>query len=120
MKVQPIRFICTGCDKEVSTLSNNYGPYRRNQFCSECRRLQNLARMAGTNVRVVRATYIKQKGICALCDMPIQLKRWRAVLDHDHFTGRFRGILCCACNMTLHSRCQTKAWFEKAMKYLEL
>ena len=39
-----------------------------------------------------------QGGKCALCDKhQSELKRALAV-DHDHATGRFRGLLCSPCN----------------------
>jgi hypothetical protein len=46
-----------------------------------------------------------QKGLCALCQRP-ERKLYRGQLmrlavDHDHVTGRVRGLLCHACNTAL-------------------
>src|SRR3990167_45534 len=55
----------------------------------------------------------KQQGVCAICGSPP--KRKNLAVDHDHTTGRVRGLLCLRCNGTL-------AWMEqhhtKALQYL--
>lgn len=38
----------------------------------------------------------KQDGVCAICKSP-PIKRYFDV-DHDHATGRVRGLLCNPCN----------------------
>lgn len=48
------------------------------------------------------AIFTKQGGGCAICDRPL---RERAPVDHDHTTGRVRGLLCSPCNGSL-------GWFE--------
>jgi hypothetical protein len=35
---------------------------------------------------------------CRLCNRPITLNKYDGVVDHDHFDGRVRGILCHECN----------------------
>jgi hypothetical protein len=42
----------------------------------------------------------KQKGVCAICGKP----GWngkRPQVDHDHITGKVRGLLCNGCNAAL-------------------
>lgn len=43
-----------------------------------------------------------QGGVCAIC----KRDKWGGrfgipMVDHDHSTGRVRGILCCDCNMAI-------------------
>lgn len=39
----------------------------------------------------------KQKGLCAGCQLPPK----KLCVDHDHKTGKIRGILCSDCNVAL-------------------
>ena len=50
-----------------------------------------------------------QGGKCLICDNPPKTERtgrWRLAVDHDHETGRVRGLLCIGCNAYL-------GWYEK-------
>ena len=38
----------------------------------------------------------RQKGVCAICH-----RKTKLVIDHNHKTGKIRGILCIHCNMLL-------------------
>lgn len=46
-----------------------------------------------------------QGGVCAICGQPERLMRQgrtrRLAIDHDHQTGRVRGLLCASCNVVL-------------------
>lgn len=56
----------------------------------------------------------KQRGVCALCGQPMA----RPVVDHDHQTGRVRGILCHPCNIKLPT-VEDMGWVMLAWAYLE-
>jgi len=64
-----------------------------------------------------------QNYLCAICgsDKPSKSgkKDWHA--DHDHLTGKARGILCAGCN-TLLGRLESVGfdWVDKAKKYLNV
>lgn len=40
----------------------------------------------------VAEKWAEQGGLCPICEHPLEEKTW--VIDHDHKTNRFRGILC--------------------------
>ena len=43
-----------------------------------------------------------QGGVCAICHQPEMVERNRHLaVDHDHRTGRIRGLLCLRCNRGL-------------------
>lgn len=57
-----------------------------------------------------------QDGHCALC--PSAPKARRLAADHNHKTGRVRGLLCHRCNRALPAWI-TAAWLLGAAKYIE-
>ncbi len=60
--------------------------------------------------------YANQKGLCAICKDAVDLS---AHLDHDHETGKPRGILCGMCNHMLgHARDNTTI-LAYAIEYLK-
>jgi hypothetical protein len=58
-----------------------------------------------------------QNGVCAICKQSCPSGRLLAV-DHDHKTGRVRGLLCMVCNNRL-GIIENTDWVELAKKYLE-
>ena len=42
--------------------------------------------------------YNKQEGKCAICKIPNEELKKDLFVDHDHVTGKFRGLLCMHCN----------------------
>ncbi len=50
---------------------------------------------------------IKQNGVCAICHRPEKRVDHRTkcitrlAVDHDHISGKVRGLLCAGCNMSL-------------------
>jgi hypothetical protein len=60
-----------------------------------------------------------QGGGCAICAKPIEKLRRRMNIDHDHKTGKVRGILCSGCNTGLGHLGDTVDGLKKALYYLE-
>jgi hypothetical protein len=59
-------------------------------------------------------TTTKQNNCCAICK-----EEKRLVVDHDHNTGEFRGMLCYACNTALGKFRDNIEYLHSAIKYLE-
>lgn len=57
----------------------------------------------------------KQRNRCAICR---KSQKKRLAVDHDHKTGRVRGLLCERCNHGLGHFKDNKALLAKAIKYL--
>lgn len=61
----------------------------------------------------------EQGNVCAICgDPPDDPRGFRAHIDHDHKTGRVRGILCTRCNHGLGNFKDSPEILRAAVKYL--
>lgn len=120
---------CSKCEKEKDTAefrksrAKKGGVYGR---CKECRRaygaawyrlnpikvaawakcdpVKKAANRRKTEYGITTKQYedllITQKGACAICKEPCKTGR-RLAVDHDHSSGKIRGLLCSLCNRTL-------------------
>jgi Autographiviridae endonuclease VII len=65
-----------------------------------------------------------QNGLCAICNKPetkINLKSGKVKLlavDHDHTTGKIRGLLCQSCNLELGKYERKAHLYEPYQRYL--
>lgn len=66
----------------------------------------------------------KQNDACAICDRAITVgpegkgSRQSACIDHDHITGRVRGLLCHGCNTAIGLFSESVAILARASQYL--
>ncbi len=64
-----------------------------------------------------------QGGVCAICGLPetrvVKGKLNRLAVDHDHTTGRVRGLLCFRCNTCLGRFEDNVELLRAAEAYLE-
>jgi len=54
-----------------------------------------------------------QKNQCAICQI---IPKFKLIIDHNHETGKIRGLLCTKCNSRLHHDFET--WSKLAINYL--
>jgi len=73
------------------------------------------ARQLGVTADMYAAMLAEQGGGCAVCGRPPRTRRLH--VDHDHATGRVRGLLCYRCNRALPAYV-TVEWLERALAYL--
>lgn len=72
----------------------------------------------------ITAVLKQQKHRCAICKTPLKYPEWdrrdpnRLILDHDHITKKFRGILCNRCNVILGFAGDNENILRNAIKYL--
>lgn len=62
-----------------------------------------------------QALWDSQQGKCAICEKKLKL---RPFTDHDHKTGRVRGLLCGPCNMYIGHIKERPAVLHRAAGYL--
>jgi len=55
----------------------------------------------GIDIAAYNDMFIQQDGCCGICGTHVSKLNGGLVCDHDHETGRFRGLLCTACNVKL-------------------
>lgn len=98
--------------------------YRR-QFPDNNRRYyrnHHLLKTYGITYEQYEVIYKQQGGVCAVCgSVPDAVKHGRVslVVDHDHATGKIRGLLCNNCNSGLGIIGDTIEHLEKALAYLK-
>lgn len=80
--------------------------------CKVCKRVRSLAKQHGISKAEVRK-WIKQKR-CSVC----LNKERRLVLDHNHETGRIRGVLCHQCNSALGLLGDDLVWVSALCSYV--
>jgi hypothetical protein len=73
------------------------------------------AKQLGVTDEQYAAMLDAQGGHCALC--PSTPKTRRLHVDHDHATGKLRGLLCHRCNRYLPASLKAD-WHERAAYYL--
>jgi len=62
---------------------------------------------------------LKEQGeVCAICKEECRIKKMLSV-DHDHKTGKVRGLLCNGCNTSLGRFKDSTILLQRAIDYLE-
>lgn len=90
----------------------------------QLRLLRMRARLYGLSVYELQAMHERQHGQCAICSKVIDLhvdgRKYGGVnIDHDHATGRVRGLLCTWCNKGLAYYAHLAAHDAKVSLYLK-
>lgn len=60
-----------------------------------------------------------QKGCCAICKIAQSSTKHTFNIDHDHDTGKIRGLLCMRCNRGMGLLRDDKVILSNALKYLK-
>ena len=80
-------------------------------------RRQKLRQRYGITPEQWDALYEAQAGRCAICEAEVCPSGRRFHVDHDHATGKVRGLLCYICNT--HVGWVESGWLDKAEAYLK-
>lgn len=86
----------------------------------EYRRRERLKLVYGLTLEQYQTMLEKQHGVCALCGQPETRQQYGVLdplaVDHDHKTGKIRGLLCRKCNLALGV---FEEAFERYTSYLD-
>lgn len=61
---------------------------------------------------------VRQDGLCKICGQP-RTEKFALSVDHDHASGKIRGLLCGNCNFILGHAKDNPSLLRKAAEYLE-
>ena len=104
--------------------------YRNSEYRRSLQRRRYVLRRYGVRMEELEQLLHEQDGCCAICK-----KHWRSCvpakhtpyeivflhhlcIDHDHGSGRVRGLLCNACNAAIGFLEEDEARFANAVAYL--
>lgn len=93
---------------------------------SDACHLKKMQRIHGLEPGEYAKKFEIQQGLCAICREPERLKdrrsgmRRRLSVDHNHATGKNRGLLCGACNAALGHMRDNVRILRAAIDYLNL
>ena len=88
----------SGFQSWCKTCHNEYQrKTRKRREPAEVKRNQNYKAKYGIASSEVDNIFIEQTGKCALCGKELI----KFCVDHDHFTGKVRGLLCYRCNIII-------------------
>lgn len=97
------------------TRQRNY--YKENkERVAKYRRITRLSKRYSLSEKDFTDMKIKQNNKCLICG--IDFNEINACIDHNHETGKVRGLLCGRCNLKLQP-IEDKDFLQKALKYLK-
>lgn len=75
----------------------------------------------GISLQQYNILVIEQKGLCKICSSPNskRVKMPDLVVDHDHKTGKIRGLLCSPCNVAIGMLGDSQERLLKVVEYLK-
>ena len=99
-------------------IANYVKEYRRTHKIEikENERNSSMKRKYGITLKEYSKLLIAQNGTCAICGHPPNGKH--LAVDHDHITGKVRGLLCDSCNPMLGYARDDRKILASAIDYL--
>jgi hypothetical protein len=91
----------------------------RNTVDKDKRRDYDLNRNYGINHDVYLEMLAKQNGCCQICGITEEEHGKRLHVDHNHTTGKVRGLLCNRCNTAIGKFKEDPEVIRKAIQYIE-
>ena len=102
-------YTCLGCKRE------NGAKYREKN--RKDINFKNRISRYRITIEEFETLWIKQKGNCAICKEMLDKKKYR--IDHNHTSGKVRGLLCTSCNTAIGLLQDSPKITSNAARYLE-
>lgn len=115
----PKCYECVYAAAKGARLDEYQRQYRKNN--AELIRHQGYLRRYGVGIEWYQETLRKQSGCCAVCgaDNPRRTNVKYFAVDHDHATGKPRGLICSPCNVGIGMLQDSVEILHQAIDYLE-
>lgn len=78
-----------------------YGKNRPKRMYRDYARNYSLKKNYGIDIEIYNKMFLEQEGKCKLCHKHQEEFKKRFFVDHDHKTGKIRGLVCYKCNTFL-------------------
>jgi hypothetical protein len=108
--------------EEFSTFNKKEKVYTR-PFCFDCKSKANFEYDLWKNYRIRLSDYERlyeaQEGNCACCGQHEEKFKRKLHVDHDHESGKIRGLLCTQCNPGIGYFQDSIERLQKAINYLK-
>ena len=105
---------CKECDKKATKLWKENNKERIAKYNAEYKLAYNYGLSNEQYLDLIK----NQNGCCAICSThQSELKR-KLVVDHDHTTGKVRGLLCSFCNVAIGMFKESEENIMSAISYL--
>lgn len=113
---------CVKCGKSKPATSKYFNKSKTNKgglyyWCRSCQSIHHQEVVYGLSVVERQEIYAKQNGKCAVCNEPMPYSK--ANTDHNHVTGKVRGLLCVFCNTLTGYVEKQPERINKVKKYLK-
>lgn len=93
---------------------------RNKERIANNKRVYNLKRRYGIDIEFYEHLLHEQYGKCAICNNTLGTNDGhRLAVDHNHTTGRVRGLLCKVCNNAIGLFRENPEYFNRALQYLK-
>lgn len=105
-------------------INDRWKDKRRKYYSDEDRKRKykdlELQRTFGITIDSFEELLSKQKGVCSICkDDEKSIRNKHLAVDHDHTTGKVRGLLCSNCNRAIGLLKDNIQIIRRAAEYLE-
>lgn len=111
-------YACKECVKDRRRRHYQENPEYYQQYRDNVQRYVHLRRTYGVEQPTYERFLKDQGGVCAICESPpAELRQLQ--LDHDHKTGKPRGLLCARCNTMLKYFGDRPEGLQRVMEYVQ-
>lgn len=116
------RHHCKVCKNKESREWYEKNKDRKKQLSKRYRKTkkdQDLKKSYGISLHDYSGMLVKQNQSCKICNIHQDKLKRALCVDHDHLTGKVRGLLCDTCNRSLGLLKDNIDVLKRAVKYLE-